>query len=942
MTVTLSSTGDGSGSGLRGIYYTTDGTTPTTSSPLYAAPVSLTVTATVKFFAGDNVGNTETVHSQLITITGGGGGGGSAGLVQQKQAFGSAASLPVTLNSASGAGHALVAVVALAAGSSASVNTVTDSAGPSGSWLKGPIGFLGGANSRLEIWYRLNAPSVSSVTVTLSASKALAVSVSEWSGVTALDKSAGGSGASGTTITTPSLATTNANDLLIAATNYPASTTSTLTAASFAGLNNFDSGSAVHGRAAYRIATATGSYLSSWSLNTASGGHGTAILALKVDANAFDTTPPSLSLSLTGDATDFVSGSTVFDKQSVSGGFSATATATDPESSVSVQFPVVFGGDGATISSPPFTKSYIASSAASGTKTVTATSSGGSSTAQFSITQDTAAPTTSMLCNPVSCTGSWVTVTLSADDGSGSGTKTIYYTTDGQDPTTSSAVYDLPITVWPPTTVKFFAVDNVGNQETFHSQDLTATDTTAPTTPVLTLTTPDSTDFVDNTTKSVFYNPSGSNTGGFTVAAATSDPESPVSVQFPDVFAGGDGGSAQSPGPSFSQTYSWTSGNSSPLPGTLVVAASSAGGGPANASFTVTPDVAPPTTSMLCNPVSCTGSPVTVTLSADDGSGSGKKQIHYTTNGVDPTTSSPVYAGPFLLSTTATVKFFAVDNVGNTETIKSQLVTITTPPPPTIALVQQKPAFGSAASLPVTLNSVSGAGHALVAVVALAAGSSASVSTVTDSAGPSGSWVKGPIGFLTGTNSRVEIWYRLNAPSVSSVTVTLSASKALAVSVSEGPGSDRAGQVRWRQQRVRHDDHDAVARHDERKRPADRCDQLPGVRHLHAHRGVVHRSVRLQLRVGRAWARRLPGHLLQRAASSPPGRSPSPAADTAPPSSPSSSRYPSRKPLTIAVATPEAVRWLSTRALSASWVQKGRKVWSASARRPELKRRGGP
>ena len=39
-------------------------------------------------------------------------------------------------------------------------------------------------------------------------------------------------------------------------------------------------------------------------------------------------------------------------------------------------------------------------------------------------------------------------------------------------------------------------------------------------------------------------------------------------------------------------------------------------------------------------------------------------------------------------------------------------------------------------------------------------------------------WLIWPVGFLTGTNSRVELWYRLGAPSVSSVTVNLAASLA--------------------------------------------------------------------------------------------------------------------------------------------------------------------
>jgi YD repeat-containing protein len=42
---------DGQGSGCDKIYYTTDGTTPTTSSPLYSSPLAITPTATLKFFA---------------------------------------------------------------------------------------------------------------------------------------------------------------------------------------------------------------------------------------------------------------------------------------------------------------------------------------------------------------------------------------------------------------------------------------------------------------------------------------------------------------------------------------------------------------------------------------------------------------------------------------------------------------------------------------------------------------------------------------------------------------------------------------------------------------------------------------------------------------------------------------------------------------------------
>jgi hypothetical protein len=139
-------------------------------------------------------------------------------------------------------------------------------------------------NSRVEIWYRLAAPSVTSVTATLSAAKTEAVNVTEWSGVassSAVDGSLAGNGASATTVTTPSLATTNATDVVIGAVNYPAAATSTLSAGPFIGLSDLNASTSVHGRAAYALTLATGSFQASWALSIASGGNGGAIIALK-------------------------------------------------------------------------------------------------------------------------------------------------------------------------------------------------------------------------------------------------------------------------------------------------------------------------------------------------------------------------------------------------------------------------------------------------------------------------------------------------------------------------------------------------------------------------------------------------------------------------------------------------------------------------------------
>ena len=72
--------------------------------------------------------------------------------------------------------------------------------------------------------------------------------------------------------------------------------------------------------------------------------------------------------------------------------------------------------------------------------------------------------------------------------------------------------------------------------------------------------------------------------------------------------------------------------------------------------------------------------PVTVTLTANDGSGVGGGQIRYTTDGSDPTISgtAQTYAAPLSLNATTTVRFAASDALGNTSAIGSQTVRIDT------------------------------------------------------------------------------------------------------------------------------------------------------------------------------------------------------------------------------------------------------------------------
>jgi hypothetical protein len=69
-----------------------------------------------------------------------------------------------------------------------------------------------------------------------------------------------------------------------------------------------------------------------------------------------------------------------------------------------------------------------------------------------------------------------------------------------------------------------------------------------------------------------------------------------------------------------------------------------------------------------------------VTLTCDDGGGSGCTATYYTIDGSDPTTSSSVYSTDITISSTTTLKYFSVDNAGNAEVIKTETYTIISGP----------------------------------------------------------------------------------------------------------------------------------------------------------------------------------------------------------------------------------------------------------------------
>ena len=280
---------------------------------------------------------------------------------------------------------------------------------------------------------------------------------------------------------------------------------------------------------------------------------------------------------------------------------------------------------------------------------------------------DTTAPTSSIACNGSSCSSSAytdaVTVTLSATDAE-SGVATIRYTTDGSDPTGSSTPYSGPISVSQTTTVKYRAWDNAGNVEATKSQLVQVVQTPADTQPPA---------------SSISCN-GGACSGGWygdavTVSLAATDADSGVAA----IRYTTDGSDPTDTSPAYTTPFTVSE--------TTTVkyrAWDNAGNVEATNSQLIQVDTEAPTSAIACDGATCSnvwnGGPVSVSLSATD-TGSGVAAIRYTTDGSDPTDSSPAYTTPFTVSATSTVKYRAWDDAGNVEATNSEVIQIDTTAP---------------------------------------------------------------------------------------------------------------------------------------------------------------------------------------------------------------------------------------------------------------------
>jgi peptidoglycan/xylan/chitin deacetylase (PgdA/CDA1 family) len=132
-------------------------------------------------------------------------------------------------------------------------------------------------------------------------------------------------------------------------------------------------------------------------------------------------------------------------------------------------------------------------------------------------------------------------------------------------------------------------------------------------------------------------------------------------------------------------------------------------------------DQTAPASSIACDTTACStgwyGGAVNVSLSAVD-SGTGVALIRYTTDGSNPTASSPVYSAPFTVGATATVNYRAWDKAGNIEATQSQLIRIDTAAP-TSSIACNAGACSSnsyPASVSVTLSATDAGGSGVAAI----------------------------------------------------------------------------------------------------------------------------------------------------------------------------------------------------------------------------------
>jgi len=617
--VSVSLSATDTGSGVDSIRYTTDGTDPTIASPLYLTPFAISGTTTVKFRAWDRAGNVEATNSRLVQVD----------LTPPSSS--------ISCNNANCSswygGPVSVSLAATDAGSGvAAIRYTTDGSDPTSSntLYTGPFNVATTTTVKYRAWdvagnvEATNSQLIQIDTVPPSSSILCNGSACSTGWYTAgvsvsLSGTDAGSGVVAIRYTTDGSDPTGSSTLYVAPFVVPATAT-----------------------VKYRAWDAVGN-----------------VEATNSQLISVDSTPPSSSIGCNGAGCS---------SGWYTAGVSVSLSATDADSGVAAIRYTTDGSDptsSSTLYTGPFnvptttTIKYRAWDVAGNVEATDAQ--------QIQI--DTATPSSSISCNGSACSsgtyGAPVSVSLSATD-AGSGVAAIRYTTDGTDPTTASPQYTNPFTVSATTTVKYRAWDVAGNVEPTNTQ-LIQVDTTPPD--------------QDPPVSSIACNSASCSAGWYQAAVSVSLSATDLGSGVAAIRYTTDGSDPTTASPQYTNPFTVST--------TTTVnyrAWDNAGNVEATNSQLIRVDSTPPSSSIACNGATCSSGwytgPVSVILSAADAD-SGVAAIRYTTDGSDPTSSSTLYAGPFNVSITTTVKFRAWDVAGNAEAAHTQLIRIDSTPPAT-------------------------------------------------------------------------------------------------------------------------------------------------------------------------------------------------------------------------------------------------------------------
>ncbi|HEV8462621.1 MAG TPA: chitobiase/beta-hexosaminidase C-terminal domain-containing protein [Gaiellaceae bacterium] len=626
VSVTLAATDNSGGSGVQKTVYTTNGSDPSlTNGTVYTGAFSLPATTTVKYRSYDNAGNAETVKTQVVqvdtaapsTTVSCNGAACSAGF------YGAAVSVAFAATDSGGSG--LSKTVYTTNGSDPSLTNGTVYSGafslPSSATVKYRSYDVAGnaeAVKSQQIQIDTTAPS-STISCNAAACSSGFYGASVSVTLAASDNN-GGSGIQKVVYTTDGSDPSQSNGTVYSGA-FAVSSTTTVKFRAYDNVGN---------------AETTNSRLIQ-----------------------IDTAAPATTMSCNGAACSagFYAGPvTVTLQASDTGGSGVQKTVYTTDGSDPSQ-------SNGTVYSGPFT--------VNGTATVKYRSYDNAGNAESTGSQliqiAAGAPTTTISCNGAACS-SWytaaVTVTLSASDSGGPGVGQTVYTTDGTDPSQSNGtVYSGAFTVSSTTKVKFRSYDTLGSAEQIQTQ-LVQIDTAAPST-------------------GIACNNAACQNGFYSAAVS-------VTLQASD-----------DPGGSGVQKIVYTTDGTDPAvsngtvySGPFAVSSTAtvkfrafdvAGNAEQVESQLIQVDTTAPATTISCNGGSCSGwyttAPVTVTLAATD-TGSGVSETVYTTDGTAPSLSNgTVYAGPFTVSSTTTVRYRSYDGLGNAEAVQAQAVQIDTVPP---------------------------------------------------------------------------------------------------------------------------------------------------------------------------------------------------------------------------------------------------------------------